>query len=75
LQPRSFARRARWRNGFAPEGFGLGGILTPTGLGTIVAEGKQVIAVDGRQYLLETPLTAVFSLIAAHRSDYRGNLE
>ena len=56
-------------------GFGLGGILTPTGLGTIVAEGKQVIAVDGRQYLLETPLTAVFSLIAAHRSDYRGNLE
>ena len=56
-------------------GFGLGGILTPTGMGTIVAEGKQVIEVDGRQYLLEKPLTADFSLIAAHRSDYRGNLE
>jgi len=56
-------------------GFGLGGILTPTGMGTIVAEGKQVIEVDGRQYLLEKPLTADFALIAAHRSDYRGNLE
>jgi acetate CoA/acetoacetate CoA-transferase alpha subunit len=56
-------------------GFGLGGILTPTGLGTIVAEGKQVIEVDGKQFLLEKPLTADFALIAAHRSDYRGNLE
>ena len=56
-------------------GFGLGGILTPTGIGTVVAEGKQVIEVDGKQYLLEKPLTADFALIAAHRSDYRGNLE
>ena len=56
-------------------GFGLGGILTPTGIGTVVAEGKQVIEVDGRQYLLEKPITADFALIAAHRSDYRGNLE
>ncbi len=56
-------------------GFGLGGILTPTGMGTVVAEGKQVIEVDGRQYLLEKPITADFALIAAHRSDYRGNLE
>jgi acetate CoA/acetoacetate CoA-transferase alpha subunit len=56
-------------------GFGLGGILTPTGIGTIVAEGKQVIELDGKQYLLEKPLTADFSLLAAHRSDYRGNLE
>ena len=56
-------------------GFGLGGILTPTGMGTVVAEGKQVIEVDGRQYLLEKPITADFTLIAAHRSDYRGNLE
>jgi acetate CoA/acetoacetate CoA-transferase alpha subunit len=56
-------------------GFGLGGILTPTGMGTVVAKGKQVIDVDGKHYLLEKPLTADFSLIAAHRSDYRGNLE
>ena len=56
-------------------GFGLGGILTQTGMGTVVADGKSVIDVDGNQYLLEKPLTADFALIAAHRSDYRGNLE
>jgi acetate CoA/acetoacetate CoA-transferase alpha subunit len=56
-------------------GFGLGGVLTPTGIGTIVAEGKQVIEVNGKQYLLETPLTADFALIGADRADYRGNLE
>ncbi len=56
-------------------GFGLGGVLTQTGIGTTVAEGKPVIDVDGKQYLLERPLTADFALIAAHRSDYRGNLE
>ena len=56
-------------------GFGLGGVLTPTGLGTVVAEGKQVIDIDGKRFLLEKPLTADFALIAAHRSDYRGNLE
>ncbi len=56
-------------------GFGLGGVLTPTGFGTTVAEGKRVIEVDGKEYLLETPLKADFALIAAHRSDYRGNLE
>ncbi|MBN2317999.1 MAG: 3-oxoacid CoA-transferase subunit A [Acidobacteria bacterium] len=56
-------------------GFGLGGILTPTGIGTVVAEGKQIMEVDGKQFLLEKPLTADFALIAAHRSDYRGNLE
>ncbi len=56
-------------------GFGLGGVLTPTGIGTTVAEGKPVIEVDGKRYLLEKPLTADYALIAAHRSDYRGNLE
>jgi len=56
-------------------GFGLGGVLTPTGIGTTVAEGKRVIEIDGKQFLLETPLKADFALIAAHRSDYRGNLE
>jgi acetate CoA/acetoacetate CoA-transferase alpha subunit len=56
-------------------GFGLGGILTSTGIGTLVAEGKRVIEVDGKQYLLELPLHADFALVAAHRADYRGNLE
>lgn len=56
-------------------GFGLGGVLTPTGVGTIVAEGKQAIEVDGTTYLLETALRADFSLIKAKRADYYGNLE
>lgn len=56
-------------------GFGLGGVLTPTGVGTLVAEGKQVIQVDGRDYLLETALKADFALISAKRADYYGNLE
>ncbi len=56
-------------------GFGLGGVLTATGIGTVVAEGKQIVEVEGKQYLLEKPLSADFALLAAHRSDYRGNLE
>ena len=56
-------------------GCGLGGVLTPTGFGTVVAEGKQTIEVEGKKFLVEAPLRADFALIAAHRSDYRGNLE
>lgn len=56
-------------------GFGLGGVLTQTGIGTLVAEGKQTLEVNGKQYLLELPLTADFALLGAFRSDYRGNLE
>lgn len=56
-------------------GYGLGGVLTPTGVGTLVAEGKRIIEVDGHQYLLETALKADFALIAARRADYAGNLE
>ena len=56
-------------------GFGLGGVLTPTGFGTLVAEGKQTLEVEGKKFLVEPPLRADFALIAAHRSDYRGNLE
>lgn len=55
-------------------GAGLGGILTPTGLGTIVAEGKMVITVDGREFLLEKPLKADVALIKAHTADRSGNL-
>jgi acetate CoA/acetoacetate CoA-transferase alpha subunit len=55
-------------------GYGLGGILTPTGLGTTVEKGKQRIDVDGRSYLLELALRADFALVHAFLADYRGNL-
>ena len=55
-------------------GFGLGGILTPTGVGTLVAQGKRVLEIDGSKYLLETALKADFSFINARKADYYGNL-
>ena len=55
-------------------GAGLGGFLTPTGVGTIVAEGKQTITIDGRDYLLEKPLRANIALLKAHKADKAGNL-
>ncbi len=54
-------------------GAGLGGILTPTGLGTIVEENKQKIVVDGKEYLLETPIRADVALIAGSKVDKSGN--
>ena len=56
-------------------GVGLGGVLTPTGLGTPVEEGKPVIEVEGKKFLLETPLKADFAVIGCNRSDYLGNLD
>ncbi len=55
-------------------GAGLGGILTPTGLGTPVAKDKQLITVDGRTYLLELPLRADIALINGYRVDPFGNI-
>jgi acetate CoA/acetoacetate CoA-transferase alpha subunit len=55
-------------------GFGLGGVLTPTGLGTEVEDGKPVIEVQGKRFLLETPLKADFALLAAWQADFLGNL-
>ncbi len=55
-------------------GSGLGGVLTPTGVGTVVEEGKRKIEIDGRDYLLELPLHADIALIAARSADYMGNL-
>lgn len=54
-------------------GAGLGGFLTPTGVGTIVAEGKQVMNIGEREYLLEEPLKAEFALIRGSRTDAFGN--
>jgi acetate CoA/acetoacetate CoA-transferase alpha subunit len=55
-------------------GAGLGGVLTPTGLGTMLAEGKEIIRVDGKEYLLEKPLRADVALIGASVCDTHGNL-
>ncbi len=55
-------------------GAGIAGFYTPTGAGTIVAEGKEKRTFNGREYLLETALTADFALIKAHQADSMGNL-
>ena len=55
-------------------GCGLGGVLTPTGVGTIVEEGKQRIEIGGKQFLLETALRSQFALVHAFLADYLGNL-
>jgi len=55
-------------------GYGLGGVLTPTGIGTPVEVGKQRIEVDGKPYLLEIALRAEFALVQAFIADYLGNL-
>lgn len=55
-------------------GAGLGGVLTPTGVGTIVEEGKQKITVDGQEYLLELPLRADIALIKGSVVDHAGNV-
>ena len=55
-------------------GYGLGGVLTPTGVGTTAAEGKRELEIEGKVYLLELPVKADFALVAARRADYYGNL-
>ena len=55
-------------------GSGLGGVLTPTGVGTVVEDGKEKITVDGREYLLEKPLRAEVALLKAFKADKAGNL-
>jgi len=55
-------------------GAGIAGFYTPTGVGTIVAEGKEKRVFDGKEYLLERPLRADFALIKGHQADRMGNL-
>jgi acetate CoA/acetoacetate CoA-transferase alpha subunit len=55
-------------------GAGLGGVLTPTGLGTAVADGKQIIVVDGKEFLLEKPIHADVALIRGSIVDTDGNI-
>ncbi|MBK7616946.1 MAG: 3-oxoacid CoA-transferase subunit A [Vitreoscilla sp.] len=55
-------------------GYGLGAVVTPTGVGTVVAEGKRSIEIDGKTFLLEMPLRADFALVNARQADHIGNL-
>ncbi|HEY2183797.1 MAG TPA: 3-oxoacid CoA-transferase subunit A [Xanthobacteraceae bacterium] len=55
-------------------GYGLGGVLTQTGIGTTVEDGKQRIQVNGKSYLVEVALRADFALVQAFLADYLGNL-
>jgi 3-oxoacid CoA-transferase subunit A len=64
----TFAERIR------AAGAGIGGFLTPTGYGTMIAEGKETRAIDGRNYVLEMPLHADFAFVKAYKGDTKGNL-
>ena len=55
-------------------GSGIGGFYTPTGIGTVLEEGKERKIIDGKEYILEKPLRADFSFIKAYKADKRGNL-
>lgn len=55
-------------------GAGLGGVLTATGIGTLAGEGRQIVQVNGRDYLIEPALPADVALIAARTADYNHNL-
>lgn len=55
-------------------GSGLGGVLTPTGVGTIVEDGKTKLGFDGVEYLVERALRADLAIVKAHRADDKGNL-
>lgn len=54
---------------------GLGGVLTPVGIGTTVEEGKEKIEVDGKEYLLEKPLKADIAIISGYKTDKMGNIQ
>ena len=56
-------------------GAGIGGFYTPTGVGTEMAEGKEVRSIEGRDYVLELPLRADYAMLRAHRADELGNLQ
>lgn len=69
-----FSPQGTWAERIRCGGAGLGGCLTPTGLGTEVAEGKQVLTINGKDYLLELPLRADVALVKATKADKAGNI-
>lgn len=56
------------------KGAGLGGVLTPTGIGTAIADGKKIHEIDGKKYLFERPISADFALIYGTKADKYGNV-
>lgn len=64
-----------WIEKIRAAGSGLGGVLTPIGLGTLVEQGKQKLTIEGKDYLLELPLRAKFAFIKGHKADKMGNVE
>ncbi len=64
-----------WTERIRAGGAGLGGILTPTGIGTEMEKGREKVVVDGKPFLLYPPLKANIALVKAHRADKAGNLE
>jgi acetate CoA/acetoacetate CoA-transferase alpha subunit len=64
-----------WIEKIRAAGAGLGGVLTPIGLGTLVEQGKQKMTIAGKEYLLELPLKADFALLKGYRADKMGNVE
>ena len=69
-----FVPQGTWAERVRCGGAGLGGVLTPTGVGTSVEEGKQKLVIDGKEYLLELPLHADVALVKATKADTAGNL-
>ncbi len=69
-----FVPMGTWIERIRCGGAGLGGFLTPTGIGTDVEKGKQKITVNGKEYLLELPLRADVALVKATKADRAGNI-
>jgi acetate CoA/acetoacetate CoA-transferase alpha subunit len=57
------------------KGSGLGGVLTPTGIGTVLEEGKQIVEIKGKKYMFEEPLGADFAIIYGTKVDKYGNVK
>lgn len=66
--------QGNFAEGIRAAGAGLGGFLTPVGVGTVLAEGHQIIDIKGRDYLLQEPIKADYAFIRAKKSDKLGNL-
>ena len=64
-----------WIEKIRAGGAGLGGVLTPIGIGTLMEKGKQKLNVQGKEYLLELPLRADFAFVKGYRADKLGNVE
>lgn len=63
-----------WAEKIRAGAFGLGGVLTPTGLDTVLAQGKEVLTIQGKKYLLELPIKADFAFIKGWKADRMGNV-